>query len=371
MNQAISWLLPRLAWVVLAILIALGSAGLVTGLDHRPGTPARAELTWDADQLVGPGLDRIVQRLGPVALDFDALGQQARTAIAALVAADPAALNRAIATGQTLVDKITVETTQLRSQLRALPGIGSDATLRLSPEIIARWVTVDTVLGSTSGIAESWAVLSAGSATASQLATLLLAHDAYSGQAVKLGSQGQYSDAVKQLDQSDPTLAQASALRDKLANTVDVTTLTQWLDRNAAIDAALRHLYTLLALTNGVVTPDVRDALAQVQTARQSLPPDTRGLIVIMANIAQGGLNQAVIRIEEARGQLAAAIAELTQVPGASPSPIPASPTPTPTTAPTPAQPGRSSAPAPSLPPVVPSGLPEVSPGPSITPPDA
>jgi hypothetical protein len=371
LNQAISWIVPRLAWIVLAIPIALGSAGLITGLDHRPGTSAREELTWGGDQLLTPGLDTIVTGLNPVALDFDALGEQARSAIAALVAADPAALNKSIATGQILVDKITVETTTLRSQLRALPGIGTNSTLQLSPDVIGRWTTVDNVLGSTTGIAQSWAVLSAGSATASQLATLLLAHDTYSGQAVKVGSQGQYSLAVKQLDLSDPTLTKAAGLRDSLANTVDVTTLTQWLNRNAAIDTALRRLYTLLALTGGTVTPDVTAALTQVEAARQQLPPDTRALIVIMSSIAQGGLNQAVIQIEQARGQLAAAIAKLTAVPGGSPNPSLPAPTPSPTPTPVPTGPGSSTAPTQSLPPVVPSGLPQGSPGPSITPPDA
>jgi hypothetical protein len=38
------------------------------------------------------------------------------------------------------------------------------------------------------------------------------------------------------------------------------------------------------------------------------LPGDTRGLVVIMVDIAQGGLNQAVISIEEARGSLAGAL---------------------------------------------------------------
>ena len=143
MNQAISWLAPRIAWVVLAIPIAFGSAGLITGLDHRPGTPAREELTWGGDQMLTPGLNSIVAGMNPVALDFDALAQQARSAIAALDSANPAALNQAIATGGTLVDKITVETTRLRSQLRALPGIGTNSTLQLSPDVITRWTTVD------------------------------------------------------------------------------------------------------------------------------------------------------------------------------------------------------------------------------------
>jgi stage V sporulation protein SpoVS len=51
----------------------------------------------------------------------------------------------------------------------------------------------------------------------------------------------------------------------------------------------------------------VRRALSAVEAARASLPPDTRALVVILADVARGGLNQAVIAIEEARGRLAEA----------------------------------------------------------------
>ena len=81
-----------------------------------------------------------------------------------------------------------------------------------------------------------------------------------------------------------------------------------WIDRNAAYDAALRRLYEALLDSKGQVTDHVRAAFDGEQAARRELPPDTRGLVVIMSDIAQGGLNQAVIAIEEARGALASAI---------------------------------------------------------------
>ncbi len=88
---------------------------------------------------------------------------------------------------------------------------------------------------------------------------------------------------------------------------MDVDTLDGWLARNRAIDAALRDLYSLLEESQGLDTPEVQRALASVDAARASLPPDTRALVVILADVARGGLNQAVIAIEEARGRLAAA----------------------------------------------------------------
>ena len=102
-------------------------------------------------------------------------------------------------------------------------------------------------------------------------------------------------------------LAAARTIRDDLARHVDVSTLDSWIARNVAIDAALRDLYTRLVASKGRVTPEVRAALAGVDAARAQLPPDTRALVVILADIARGGLNQAVITIEQARGRLAAA----------------------------------------------------------------
>ena len=87
-----------------------------------------------------------------------------------------------------------------------------------------------------------------------------------------------------------------------------MSTLITWLDRNAEYDAALRGLYQSLVDAKGRVTDDVRAAFAAEKEARARLPEDARGLVVIMAEVAQGGLNQAVISIEEARGSLSAAL---------------------------------------------------------------
>jgi predicted sugar kinase len=110
------------------------------------------------------------------------------------------------------------------------------------------------------------------------------------------------------LDRADLTIKAARALRDNLANTVDVTILDQWLDRNAAYDIALRDLYAAYSKLGSKVTKALRDAIAAEAAARSNLPPDTRGLVVIMAEIGRGGMTGAVIAIEEARGRLTAAI---------------------------------------------------------------
>jgi hypothetical protein len=56
------------------------------------------------------------------------------------------------------------------------------------------------------------------------------------------------------------------------------------------------------------VTPDIRAAYDAEAAARERLPADTKGLVIILGEIARGGLNQAVIGIEEARSELDAAL---------------------------------------------------------------
>ena len=92
-----------------------------------------------------------------------------------------------------------------------------------------------------------------------------------------------------------------------------MTVLDQWLDRNADYDKALRALYKIDAKIGSRITDAFRKAKAAAEAAeaaaRARLPPDPRGLVVIMAEIGRGGMNGAVIAIEEARGKLIDAIA--------------------------------------------------------------
>jgi len=128
-------------------------------------------------------------------------------------------------------------------------------------------------------------------------------------EAAALGRAARYADAMARLDDADATIKASRALRNQLANSVDVTVLDEWLARNAAYDKALRRLYAAYSKVGSVVTDALRNAIAAEAKAREDLPPDTRGLVVIMAEIGRGGMNGAVIAIEEARGRLTAALA--------------------------------------------------------------
>ena len=295
------------AWLVIAVAIALGGAGIVAGANHLPASGARPELTYEEDLSVAAGLDRAATLLADVGTATGDLGAAGRGALAALVAADPTAVGSSIADGDAALDRIDIAEAALRDALRAIPLGAPDAEIRYSPATRDRYDRLVSALSATTGLRDDWATLTAGSVPALQVAAHLAAHDALAGEAARLGSDGMYADALEQLAAAAAELTAARGVSDTLASSVDVATLESWIGRNAAIDVALHDLYTLLEASNGRGTPAVKDAFARVEEVRKLLPPDTRALVVILADIARGGLNGAVISIEQARGRLAAA----------------------------------------------------------------
>jgi hypothetical protein len=301
-------ILSRLAWAMVALLIALGGAGIVATMGHVPGTAAREELTWAADAEVAPRLDAATVHLEALADEVDGLAGTARRALTQLSGADPSALADTIGEGTAQLLEVTALERELIATLAEVPYTGDDWALHVSEGLHERWRQLDGTAGLTAGLEADWAGFTGRAVDAAQLSTLLVRHDEETAAAAKAGSAGTYRAALDLLEASDATIAAAVTLRDRLARSTDVATLTEWLDRNAAYDKALRTLYGALVKSNGKVTAEVRKAFAAEQAARAQLPGDTRGMVVIMSDIAQGGLNQAVIAIEEARGSLALAI---------------------------------------------------------------
>jgi hypothetical protein len=301
-------LFVRFAWLVLALLIAFGAAGIVAAMDHVPGTPSRPELTWTGDREALPALEASTARLERLSDEVEALGDSAREALAQVVAGDLEALNETIAVGTQRLTAVDEASGALESSLGEVPGIASNAPLHLSDGVRRRYDELASAAGLTEGLAVDWAAFTGRALDAARVTGLLARHDEETAAAARQGAAGHYKAALTALAKSDATLDEARRLRDALGATTDVTTLGTWIDRNGAYDGALRTLYQSLIDAKGRVTSAVRKAFAAEQETRGQLPGDTRGLVVIMAEIAQGGLNQAVIAIEEARGSLSAAL---------------------------------------------------------------
>ncbi|MGP1675150.1 MAG: hypothetical protein ACTS8Z_08055, partial [Candidatus Limnocylindrales bacterium] len=72
---------------------------------------------------------------------------------------------------------------------------------------------------------------------------------------------------------------------------------------------ALRTLYVAVRAADGRVNAAVRRAMAAEAAAKTRLPPDTRSLVLIMAEIGRGGMNASAIAIEQAHQDLVEALA--------------------------------------------------------------
>ncbi len=298
-------------WLSVAVLISFGAAGIVSGMAQPPGTPARAELTYAGDQAIEPGLDAAEAELLLLAGDVHRLSDLGREALGQLVGRDVAALEQAVDEGEQLTLQIQLRANDVRQALEALPGVGPNAALVLSPESQARHARALAALDTTEGLVPAWSTLASGALSATRIQVLLTEHDEVAAAAAADGRAGRYEEALAKLDEADGMIEDARELRDDLAATVDVATLTTWLDLNADYDAALRRLYQAILDANGRVNAEVRAAFDAELVARERLPENTRGLVIILSDIGQGGLNQAVIAIERARGGLDTAIAEI------------------------------------------------------------
>jgi hypothetical protein len=311
-----------LAWLVAAVVIALGSAGIVGGLDHLPTTGARPELTYRADREIAPGLDAATGDLRTLSDQVHALAGQGRGALTALVARDTLSLQAAISAGETQISTIGASARALRDRLAALPGLDAAAAARFGPTTLARYATLVAALPAVDALDDDWARLAAGSVPAIELTEHLAAHDRIAGQAVQQGAAGKYAAAIRTLGGAQTELASARKVRDQLATRIDTSTLDTWIDRNATYDTAVGDLWAAVLASPARVTARIRAAAEREQTARAHLPGDTRALVVILGDVARGGLNQAVIAIEEARGRLldAQAAAAAQAAPDASPA---------------------------------------------------
>jgi hypothetical protein len=299
------------AWLGLAALVAFGGAGIATAANRPPLAGARPELTWTTDRALDPELEAAVGDLAALSDDVDALGEIGRRALTALVDRDTAALAKAVDAGRPQLDLIAEATAALRARLEAIPGIGPDDPTRIGTQLRVRYDRLVSALSATDGLDASWSAFTRGSLAAIELTTSLAEHDTQAAAAARLGRRFKYKEALVVLDKADAALAKSRQLRDRLANTTDVAILSRWIDRNAAFDTAVRKIWTLLVKSKGKITTTNRKAVeaafAEYRAAQAALPPDSRALIVIMADVARGGLNQAVIGIEEARGRLSAA----------------------------------------------------------------
>ena len=295
-----------LVWLLAVALIALGAAGVVAGMDTPgPNGVDRTGRTGHGDATANASLDAIQADLQTLSDDVDSLGEQARSILAAM---SSNTVDTATAQGTQLVADIKARAERIRTALGQVPIVGTPAAAyELSQDTIDRHEAYLGGLKSTDQLDSAWAGLVVSALAADRLSGLLADHDQAVVDAAAAGRTADYATALAHLDDADKAIADARKLRDQLKATVDVSTLDQWLDRSHAYDVALRALY--VAVRRGATTEEIRQAVEKEQAAKNQLPPDTRSLVLIMADIGQGGITDAAADIDQAHSDLEEALA--------------------------------------------------------------
>ena len=318
-SRSLQQVVLAIGWLLIVAVISVGAAGLVAATANQPGTAGRLELTAETDRPAAAALAAAQAELTDLASDVERLGELGRGALTALVSSDFVSLDAAVADGEVLARSIDERSAALRERLLLIPGSGPHEAILWSPDTRQRRDLVLAAVTATGGLEASWSRLAAGSSVANRLTVLLVNHDTTAGAAAAQGRTKKYAAGLKTLQAATALLDQARALRDALANTVDVDTLTQWIDRNAEYDTALATLFRATIEAKGAITEKLKAAAIAERGARDFLPANTSGLVIILAEIGRGGLNQAVIGIEETRARLQTAVDRLTAQPTAEP----------------------------------------------------
>jgi hypothetical protein len=329
MSTARARILPSLGrairgivWTALFAVLAAGAAGLIAQASHAPGSPARADLTAEGDAVLNARLDQATDRLQTISDDVDSLADDAKTALEQLAASDPSKLQDSLDQGGEVAGKIETETRALLASLTNLPGSEPDAALRYSNDTLVRRAAVVAALDAAAGLNAQWLQVAGKAAEVAQLIALIDGHDKVVLDAAAQGRKAQYAKAVATLDDAILAVANVKAQRDKLIADPGPTVLDEWIARNRDYDLALQGLYAALVQSRGnPQTVKVQAARRAERAAFDQLPPDRRTIIVIVAEAARGGLTQAVLAIEDARGRIDDALAEAATEAGASAQP--------------------------------------------------
>lgn len=308
--RSLGRVLRGVTWTLLFAVLAASGAGLVDGTWHAPGSPARAELTYDGDTSIARRLDVASVELQRIADDVDELSRQAKIALSEVASTDPSRLNAALDQGADIAAAIDSATLDLRDALIGLPGDGPTAAIDYSNATLVRRAAILAAIDAAASLGAQWTLVQNRSADAAQLTSLIARHDTTVLQAAAKGVDHKYADAVKILDDAILTVTQIKALRVRLIASTEPTVLDEWIQRNQTFDVALQALYAALVASKGKPTITVLSARRVEEEAFAQLPPDRRTILVIVAEVARGGLTQAVLSIEEASGRIEDALAE-------------------------------------------------------------
>ncbi len=308
------WVMARLAWIGLAAVLSLGSAGIVAATGQSPANGSRPELTYGEDQALSGRLDAGVQDLARLNNEVVVLGQMARNVLADLSQVNQVGLSADYQDGDTAVQNIDSGAAALSTRLECKPWPGTrdaDLARTYSQALIARWHAVCAAIDSVAPLAGDWAAMENGAGVAMEVANDIDVNDQSVKGALQSATAGRYPDALAQLATATAAVADAQRIATELSKVGDVSTLTDWLSRTKTFDDALALLWETMIDSNGRVTIQVTAALTAEGEAEALLPDNNSVLQVVLYELA-GDLTSNGLSIESAKGQLATALSDLT-----------------------------------------------------------
>ena len=283
-------------------------AGVVAAMNHVPATPSRPELTWAPTRRRARSSTRrpITSRRSP-----GRSSRSGRTGARRSRQSSRATSTRSTSSSpraRSSSARSTRRRKALDASLDAIPDVGNGSELRLSPEVQDRYDGLGADARLQHGLDDDWRTFTGRALDAANLNALLARHDQETAAAAQQGAQEKYpagAAAARRLGRDDPPDEGGPGPARGDDRRLDAHPL----------DRARR------AVRRGAPAPvrgarrrrrqgdqGVRAAFDGEQDARKRLPVDTRPLVMIMADVAQGGLNQVVISIEETRQSLADAL---------------------------------------------------------------
>ena len=302
----------RLAWLGIAVAVALGSAGVVAGTSHIPGS-ARAELTYAADKELSAQLDDAVSKLLLTSRQVDTLGQMARNARGAVSALNKVSLGAAEDDGNRALLTIQTQVASLDRQL-GCTGWTAQREIELikvnSPSLIDRYHQICRALAAMDPLADDWRSLVAGTGTVMQVVGDINTHDVQAAAGLQAAAKGRYADALDSLTKGRAALDDASQICQQFAKLTDVSTLSKSIERYQLMDDALEMLWTQEKASGGKVTPQVQAAL-KVVNQRRAMLPNSNAFIAIVAYELSGQITTDAIDIEVARNDLKGQLSQL------------------------------------------------------------
>jgi hypothetical protein len=256
-------------------------------------------------------LEGAASRLATIAADVSALADEAKTALEEVASMDPARLQASLDRGRDLATRIDTAARALDAELVDLPGDEPDAALRYSSPTLVRRAAVLAAIKAASGLAAHWQTVSLRASETGNLLSLINEHDTTVLDATESGRNRRFGEAAVRVEDALVVIVTIEGLRTRLIAGSEETVLDAWIDRTRAYDLALRALYLALDRSNGEITAEVQSARREERIAFENLPPDRRTILVIISEVARGGLTQAVVAIEDAHAHLDAALLSL------------------------------------------------------------